>query len=105
MNELSPITRGLWMTLPAKILHTCNGRSRLLVSEYDKTKVQKPRRRVRPLVQSSKDLSFGAWRLAHALKKTDCAQWPSSQILFGWEPLIFFLRTFICSIGTRGIYV
>ena len=35
-----------------------------------------------PFQNQSGDVSFSAWRLAHAVKKADCARWPSSQILW-----------------------
>ena len=88
--SLLPLGAGrAWISLPSEILRTFNGRSRLPVFEIEKKIVQKPYARVRPLTQATGDLSFGAWRLAHALKKADCARRPSSSLL--WVGTVGFL--------------
>lgn len=72
---------GGWAWVPLKAVRTLIGQNSLQVIEYDKTTVQKPNVWARPLDQPSKDLKFSAWRLAHAVKKADCARWPSSKSL------------------------
>jgi|GEM_PF-922639 hypothetical protein len=71
-----------WIALPQKVLSAFNGQGSLPIHELDKAKVQTPRGHVRPLPMSSGSVSFTAWRLAHAVKKADCARWPSSQLLW-----------------------
>ena len=89
MSLLPLITGRAWISLPSEVFRTFNGQSRLPVFEIDKKNVQKPYARVRPLPQASGDLSFSAWDLAHALKKADCARWPSSTLL--WTGTVGFL--------------
>ena len=89
MSLLPQGTGRAWISLPSEILRTFNGRSRLPVFEIDKKIVQKPYARVRPLTQPTGDLSFGAWRLVHALKKADFARRPSSSLL--WPGTVGFL--------------
>ena len=72
---------GGWAWVPLKAVRTLIGQNSLQVIEYDKTTVQKPNVWARPLDQPSKDLKFSAWQLAHAVKKADCARWPSSKSL------------------------
>ena len=69
------------MTRTTEILRTFSGCSHLPVYECDKTNVQTLGRRVRPLRNLSTNLCFRAWRLAHAVKKADCARWPFSKNL------------------------
>ena len=57
-----------------------NGQSRLPMHELPKTTIEKPNARIRPLPTTSGDLNFSAWGLAHAIKKADCARWPSPNI-------------------------
>lgn len=64
------------MTRTTGTLHFLRRRKRLPVFKLDKTAVQKLGRRIRPLRKPSNCLSFSAWRLAHAVKKADCARWP-----------------------------
>ena len=71
-----------WAVMPRQMLRAINGRNSLCVHELDKAKVQKPRAHVRPLPDKSGNVNFSAWRLAHAVKKADCARWPSSRILW-----------------------
>ena len=88
--SLLPLVAGrAWISLPSEVLRTFNGRSRLPVFEIDKKIVGKPHARVRPLTKATGDLSFSAWRLAHALKKADCARWPPSTLL--WAGTVGFL--------------
>ena len=54
----------------------------LPVFECDKANIQKLHRRIRPLRNSPTNVSFRAWRLAHAVKKADCARWPSPENLW-----------------------
>lgn len=68
--------------LPREVLRAFSGRSSLPVHEFDRSKVETPYRRLRPLPQPTSDLTFTAWQLAHALKKADCARWPSSHLLW-----------------------
>jgi len=53
----------------------------LPIYECDKTKVQTKHGRVRPLGKEKDTFSFTAWRLAHALKKADCAREPTPVLL------------------------
>ena len=68
--------------LPLEVLRAFRGNSSLPVHEFDRHRVQTPRRRLRPLSDPSDHVSFTAWELAHALKKADCARWPSSSLLW-----------------------
>ena len=68
--------------LPREVLRAFSGRSSLPVHEFDRSKVETPYRRLRPLPEPSSDLPFTAWQFAHALKKADCARWPSSHLLW-----------------------
>lgn len=81
MNVLPVLTRGGWTSLPFDLARTFAGNSQLPVYECDKAKVQKKHGRVRPLGKAKEEISFSAWRLAHALKKADCAREPSSVLL------------------------
>ena len=58
------------------VLHAFTGSSHLPVYECEKTDIQTLGCRVRPLRNVSTNLYFRAWRLAHAVKKADCARWP-----------------------------
>lgn len=71
-----------WIALPQQVWSAFNGKGSLPIHELDKAKVQKSHARIRPFPKSSGDVTFSAWRLAHAIKKADCARWPSSQILW-----------------------
>ena len=71
-----------WIALPRQVLGVLSGNSSLPIHELDKAKVQKPRAHIRPFPDSSGNVSFSAWRIAHAIKKADCARWPSSQVLW-----------------------
>lgn len=72
-----------------QIARTFSGRSNLPIHELEKAKVEKVRARTRPLPAASGNVQFSAWRLAHAVKKSDCLRWPSSPIL--WAGTIGFL--------------
>ena len=71
-----------WIALPRQVLSAFNGKGSLPIHELDKAKVQKLYARIRPFLNSSGNLSFTSWRLAHAIKKADCARWSSSQPLW-----------------------
>ena len=82
MNRLPLFGLNHWIALPRQVLRAFNGNSSLPIHELDKAKVQKTRARIRPFPKSSGNVSFSAWRLAHAIKKADCARWPSAQVLW-----------------------
>ena len=82
MNLLPHFVRSGWAMLPLEVLRAFSGHSSLPVHELDKFKVQTPHRRLRPLPLPSSHLPFTAWQFAHALKKADCARWPSSHLLW-----------------------
>lgn len=71
-----------WFSLPASIAKVLVGKSSLPVHELDKAKVKTPRAHVRPFPETSGKVTFSAWRLAHAIKKTDCLRWPSAPFLW-----------------------
>lgn len=71
-----------WIALPAQAARAFRGQGGLPLHEVDKTTVQTPYARVRLPGNSSDDVKFGAWRLAHAIKKADCTRWSSSQALW-----------------------
>lgn len=71
-----------WIALPRQVLSAFNGKGSLPIYELDKAKVQTPHARIRPFPNSSGNLSFTSWHLAHAIKKADCARWSSSQPLW-----------------------
>ena len=71
-----------WIAVPRQVLSTFNGKGSLPIHELDKVKVQKPYARICPFPNSSGNVSFTSWRLAHAIKKADLAQWPFSQTLW-----------------------
>jgi len=81
MNVLPVLTRGGWISLPFDLARTFAGNSQLPVYECDKAKVQTKHGRVRPLGTAKEEISFSAWRMAHALKKADCARESSSVLL------------------------
>jgi len=81
MNAVPVRTRGGWTSLPFDLVRAFRGNSRLPVYEIDKAKVQRKNGRVRPLGTANDEISFGAWRLAHALKKAECAREPSAALL------------------------
>ena len=87
MNLLPHIFQNGWMTLPIEIIRAFNGRSRLPVYKCEESDVRKGSGRVP--ISTAPDFSFSAWRLAHAVKKADCARWPSSRIL--WPRVAGFL--------------
>ena len=64
------------MIRSTRTLHAFSGFRHLPVFECDKANILKLRRQIRPLCNSSTKVSFHAWRLAHAVKKADCARWP-----------------------------
>lgn len=67
-------------------IHAFSGHSRLPVYKFDEIEVREPYYRISPsttrLTAQPKNLSVSAWRLAHAVRKADCARWPSSRILY-----------------------
>lgn len=78
-----------WIALPRQVLSAFNGKGSLPIYELDKVKVQTPYACIRPFPNSSGNVSFTSWRLAHAIKKADCARWSSSQSL--WAGVAGFL--------------
>ena len=89
MNLLPYIFQNGCVTLPIEIIRAFNGHSVLPVYECNETDVRTPYRRVPPSTTQPENLSFDAWRLAHAVKKADCVRWPSSRIL--WPGAFGFL--------------
>ena len=77
VNPLMGLNR--WVALPGQVLASFGGRSSLPIHELDKATVEKLYGRIRPFPASCGDVSFSAWRLAHAIKKADCARWPDTQ--------------------------
>lgn len=71
-----------WIALPRQVLSAFKGKGSLAIHELDKAKVQTPYNPIRPFPNSSVNLSFTSWRLAHAIKKADCSRWSSSQPLW-----------------------
>lgn len=82
MNPPPYTTRSGWVTLPIEMIRAFVGKSSLPVYECDADDVRKRYCRVPSSTVQPKDLCFGAWKLAHAVKKADCARWPSSRILW-----------------------
>lgn len=74
-------TQSHWFSQPRQVLNTFSGSSSLPIHELKKATVQKPRAWIRPFPASSDHIGFSAWRLAHAIKKADCARWRSSSSL------------------------
>lgn len=71
-----------WIALSQQVFSAFKGKGSLATHELDKAKVQTPYDPIRPFPNSSANLSFTSWRLAHAIKKADCARWSSSQPLW-----------------------
>lgn len=106
MKKLSYISHGEWVMLPIEMLRALSRRSELLAYKCNQSDVMKPRCRVIPNTAQPTKLSFSAWRLAHAVKKADCARWASFPVLqkmsfgfllenahlFNWNPKEFGLR-------------
>lgn len=69
-----------WGAVARRVVRAFNGRSNLPVHELAKAKVEKPHGRTRPLPDSTGNVQFSAWRLAHAVKKADCLRWPTAPI-------------------------
>jgi hypothetical protein len=63
-----------WFSFPFHLLGAFGGDSQLPIYELDKVTVAKAGKRVRPLPAPSDTLRMGAWRLAHAITKADCAR-------------------------------
>ncbi|WP_413874610.1 hypothetical protein [Albidovulum sp.] len=78
-----------WVSLPANIVKAFAGECSLPIHELEKAKVQKLRAHVRPFPDASGNVTFSAWRLAHAIKKADCLRWPSAPVL--WRGATGFL--------------
>ena len=79
-----------WAALPIDMIRAFSGRSCLPVYEFSEHDVEQPRREISPrLAQPTAELPVDAWRLAHAVKKADCARWPTSRIL--WPTVTGFL--------------
>lgn len=74
---------------PTQVFRGLAGRSRLPIHEVPKAKVQTSRKRIRPFKESTGDVSFNAWRIAHAVKKADALRWPDAPIQ--WLPAMGFL--------------
>lgn len=70
------------ITWIGQVYRAFTGSSILPIHELDKTAVQKPYGRIRPLPAPMDSLSLSSWSLAHAIKKADCARWRSSRILW-----------------------
>ena len=91
MNPPPYTTRSGWVTLPIDMIRAFSGHGSLPVYEYNKHDVERYRGRVPLSIAQLTNLPFSAWRLAHAVKKADCARWPSSRIL--WPGAVgFFLE-------------
>jgi len=69
-----------WIAVSKHVVRSFSARSKLPVHELAKAKVEKPHGRTRPLPKSSRNVQFSAWRLAHAIKKTDCLRCPTAPI-------------------------
>ena len=90
MNPPPYTTRSGWVTLPIEMIRAFVEKSSLPVYECDANKVKKRGCKVLPSVQPT-NLPFSAWGLAHAVKKADCARWPSSRTI--WPRAVgFFLE-------------
>ena len=90
MIRLPPFFQGGWATLPVDMIRAFGGRSSLPVYEFSESDVVQPRHKILPRpAQATEQLPVGAWRLAHAVKKADCARWPTSRIL--WPTATGFL--------------
>ncbi len=63
-----------WMSLPFDLARGFTGQSQIPVHELDRRTVITPRARARPLGSASGKIEISAWRLAHAIKKADCAR-------------------------------
>ncbi len=50
----------------------------LPIFERPEVRITTPRLHVRPFGVPDDEVRFGSWRLAHAVKKADCARWPTS---------------------------
>ena len=73
-----------WASLPFTLFQQFNGTSRLPVYELNRANVTRPYVRIRPLRENTTDFRISAWRLAHAIKKADCAKGiPSIVLHFG----------------------
>ena len=71
-----------WFSQLAHLAATLSSHSGLPVHEIEKAKVLKKHAKIRPLPNSSVQLGFSAWKLAHAIKKADCARWRANAPLF-----------------------
>lgn len=71
-----------WFQESRHVLRALTGSASLAVHEIEKDKVETKHARVRPLPAATDHLQFSAWRLAHAIKKADCARWRASSSLF-----------------------
>jgi len=71
-----------WFRQLAHLADTLTSSSGLPVHEVEKSKVLKKHAKIRPLPDTSDKLGFSAWKLAHAIKKADCAHWRASSPLF-----------------------
>ena len=76
--------------LSIEMIRAFVGKSSLPVYECNADDVRERGCRVLPPEQVT-NLPFSAWRLAHAVKKADCARWPSSRMI--WPGAVgFFLE-------------
>lgn len=71
-----------WFDQSRHVLRALGGHGCLPVYEIEKSKVEKKRARIRPFPAASDQLNFSAWKLAHAIKKADCARWRANSPLF-----------------------
>lgn len=85
-----PFFQGGWATLPIDMIRAFSGHSNLPVYEFSESDVVQPQYEISPrTAQATEQFPVHAWRLAHAVKKADCARWPTSRIL--WPTVTGFL--------------
>jgi hypothetical protein len=72
-----------WVSLPFDLARGFTGRSQIPIYELDRRTVTTPHARVRPLGVAQDSIRTSAWRLAHAIKKADCAR--------GFSPLWLYV--------------
>ena len=90
MTRFPSLLEGGWATLPIDMIRAFSGHSNLPVYEFNENDVVQPRHEISPgTAQPTAQIPVHAWRLAHAVKKADCARWPTSRIL--WPSATGFL--------------
>lgn len=90
MKKRALRVRGSKLGLIGKTINTSAETCSLPIYELEKTLVEKKHERVRPLPAAIANLSFEAWRLAHAIKKADFARREPNRILL--DSALAFLR-------------